>query len=617
MGKTIRRNHSIRWNKFIKGLLFLMGFLTICLPQSLQAQQGPCSEPKVAVLLEEIIDEVFDHLYRQHPFQPKEAWLRQIQEKVMQELRKNSPGTQFISASGKPSEDCDYSFNYILRLIGAGEEKEIAGLKTSAYTAYFMISELKTIGKCNVLDKAFNHAVTKDNPDIFQTIEQNIAAHGNIGHLIREHEDSHPVPPRGPELEVSQEPEKVSPLEEETELDIKIKVINCEGESVYDKRHGQPVLLPRKTDRGELKPTKGFNQDSKVTENFVMLIITSPEGASATYTLKKGTDPGLEQIKISTCGLEKIAVAETEIHISGLEIKVTPRRRTLRPGEKTQIQLEFNKVDKEGNKESVVGKKLNLEVKGLVDGSVSPEDDIQTDENGKATLTYWAGDSDKKVTFQAEYHPKDFTETVKGKAVVKVFREAVWTGTVTYRRSYDRNWKGKSPDGATVTAQETVSEHADIQIHGWTYSHSYDDSTGTDLYYEGDENSVTGSYSGSYKRIYTVQDPSGGWTNTDTASCHGTIRDSGHLVINNEEMKTYLSVGLSMVGGEKCQGQSKYSSSGGSYTLEFDWANQHQFAGYDSLETNISAKNPQTVTGSYSIPSLGITWTWNLSLTGR
>jgi len=615
MGKAIRIYHSMRWNKNVKSLLFLMGLLTICLPQNLQLQEDPCSEPKVAVFLKEIDDKVFDHLYRQHPFQPKEAWLRQIQDKVMQELKKNSPKVQFISTNGKSPEGCEYYFHYSLALTTAGEEKEIAGLKESAYSAYWMISGLGQIGMCGVPPKVFNHANTIDNPDIFQTIEQNIAAHGNIGDRTREYEESHRVPPRGPELEVSQEPEKVSPLEEENKLDIKIKVINCEGESVYDKRYEQHVFLPRKTDRGELKPTEGFNQKSSVSENLVTLSIISPEGASATYTLKKGIDPGLEQVKISTCGLDKKAVTETEIHISGLEIKVTPRRRTLRPGEKTQIQLEFSKVGKEGNKEPVAGKKLKLEVKGLVDGSVSPEEEVQTDENGKAMLTYWAGDSDKKVTFKAEYQPKDIPETVKGEASIKVFREAVWTGTVTYTRSYNQIKTEHDPGGSTVKMVKLVSEIANFQIHGLTYSP--EGSTGTDLYYEGDENSVTGSYSGSYKRIDTYQEPSYVQTLTSTASCHGAIRDSGYLVINNKEMKAYLYVGQSMVGEEKCQGQTKASTPSFSHTVEFVWANINQFSGDESLETNISAKNPQTVTGSYSIPSLGITWTWNLSLTGK
>lgn len=423
MGNIIRVNHSIRWKKFFKSLLLLMVFLTICLPQNLQLQENPCSEPKVAVFLKEIDDKVFDHLYRQHPFQPKEEWLRQIQDKVMQELRKNSPKVQFISTNGKPQEGCEYYFHYSLALTTAGEEKEIAGLKESAYSAYWMISGLGRIGMCRVPPKVFNHANTIDNPDIFQTIEQNIAVHGNIGDRIKEYEETHLVPARGPELEVSQEPEKVSPLEEENKLDIKIKVINCEGESVYDKRYGQYIFLPRKTERGELKPTDGFNQKSEVTENLVTLIIISPEGASATYTLKKGIDPGLEQVKISACGLDENAVTETEIHISGLEIKVTPRRRTLSPGEKTQIQVEFSKVDKEGNKEPVAGEKLKLEVKGLIDGSVSPEGKVQTDENGKATLTYRAGDSDKKVTFKVEYQPKGFDESVQGEATVKVIHK--------------------------------------------------------------------------------------------------------------------------------------------------------------------------------------------------
>jgi len=425
LGNIIRVNHSIRWKKFFKSLLFLMGFLTICLPQNLQLQEGSCSEPKVAVYLKEIYDEVFDHLYRQHPFQPKEEWLRQIQDKVMQELRKNSPKTQFISTSGKSPEGCEYYFHYSLVLTGAGETKEIEGLKTSEYTAYLMTSNLATNNRCGVQNRLLGTEITQDNRDIFRTIELNIAAHGNIGNRIREYEQSDPIPPRGPVMSADQEPDKVSPLEEERELDIRIRVKNCKGEDVYDKYHGQLVILPRKTERGEIRPTEGFPQDFTITEKIVTLILTTPEGGSAIYTLKKGIEPGLERINMVTCGREKTVTQESEIRISGLEIDVKPGRRSLGPGEETQIQGEFSKVDKERNKEPVAGRQLQIEVKGLVDGDVSPEGDIKTDENGKATLTFCAGDKDKRVTFQAKYQPKGFDESVKGEATVKVIHKEV------------------------------------------------------------------------------------------------------------------------------------------------------------------------------------------------
>ncbi len=192
-----------------------------------------------------------------------------------------------------------------------------------------------------------------------------------------------------------------------------------------------------------------------------------------------------------------------------------------------------------------------------------------------------------------------------------------WTGTVTYSRNYERTWKGEAPDGSPVTQHEKIIERADFQIHGWTYSHSYDSSTGIDLYYEGDENSVTGSYSGNYLHIYTVQSPEGTSKITDTAQCRDTIRDSGYLVINNEEMRASLMIGVSSPEGERCRGQTEYVGPNSSFTTDFEWTKDIHFAGYESLEAHISTKDPKTVSGTYSLPDYGITWTWNLSKIGK
>jgi hypothetical protein len=193
----------------------------------------------------------------------------------------------------------------------------------------------------------------------------------------------------------------------------------------------------------------------------------------------------------------------------------------------------------------------------------------------------------------------------------------VWTGTVKYVRGFNEVHREQGPGGSTVETHEIVNEKADLQIHAWPYCHSYEGSVGTDLYYEGAENSVTGSYAGSYKKITTIQSAEGTSTITDSALCQGMIRDTGYLVINNEEMKASLELGLSFVGDRPCRGQTVYAGARGSATLDFDWDQHLTFAGQGSLESNIPARNPQTVTGSYSLPEWGITWTWNLTLSGR
>ena len=115
--------------KFLKNLLFFGVLFFIFLPLDATLQKGPCTEPKVAVLLSEIQDKVFDHLNKQYSPRSEDVWIAQIQAKVLEELRSHSPGIAFIPASGSVPGDCDYYFKYINWLTTAGEDIEIAGEK--------------------------------------------------------------------------------------------------------------------------------------------------------------------------------------------------------------------------------------------------------------------------------------------------------------------------------------------------------------------------------------------------------------------------------------------------------------------------------------------------------
>ncbi len=190
---------------------------------------------------------------------------------------------------GELPTDCDYRFEYHMSIIGAGQSIEVwGGLLQSEYTAYYMGSMLAQNNPCPGSDWVLDVEITKEDEDVFQTVEHNSESWGDIGARIEEFERSHPVPPRGPTLHVSQSRDYVSPLEEERTLDIKIDVTNCRGEPVYYASRGQRVVLPKKTERGEIEPTPGFNQNHLVADDHIVLIIVRPEGASATYTLKKG-----------------------------------------------------------------------------------------------------------------------------------------------------------------------------------------------------------------------------------------------------------------------------------------------------------------------------------------
>ena len=418
-----RRPRCERRNR-LAVLLPITVLLLICLSPMAFAQADTCSKPRVAVQLTEIHDGVFELLNSKGVPQPRESWILQIQGKVLEELRMGSPGIEFVTVGGVGGElptDCDYRFEYHMSIIGAGQSIEVwGGLLQSEYTAYYMGSMLAQNNPCPGSDWVLDVEITKEDEDVFQTVEHNSESWGDIGARIEEFERSHPVPPRGPTLHVSQSRDYVSPLEEERTLDIKIDVTNCRGEPVYYASRGQRVVLPKKTERGEIEPTPGFNQNHLVADDHIVLIIVRPEGASATYTLKKGIDPDVETIEMTTCGIDKKLVQETEIHIRGLELRVTPEKRRVSPGEKTNIEIKLSRVDENGKKEPLPGKRIELEIRGLVDGDVRPSGDIRTDDDGVAILEYSAGEHDKRVTFSAKFQPKKYDDFVHDETTISV-----------------------------------------------------------------------------------------------------------------------------------------------------------------------------------------------------
>lgn len=453
----------------IKKYIFFCLILSLCIACACESLADTCSKPKVAVNMQLVDENEFiKYLDEKYPSQPKASWLHQIQEKVLSELRMNSPDIEFIPVSGALHQDCDYSFSYGLCLIGAGEDIEIGGVPVSEYIAFWMDSSLVQKNACGFPGNILNVEITKDDQDIFRTVERNIAAYGSIRQRIEEYEESHRVPPRGPEIEVSLDKKYVSPVKGERELDIKIDVKNCKGQPVFDKYHGQEVILPRKTSRGEIKPTKGFSQDSVVTDNLVLLKITHPEGASATYSLKKGMDLDFDQLKILTCGIDKKVVKDVmpPISIAGMGIEVIPRDVYISPGESTQIDIELFKVMPWGGKWPVPGQRIEVTVQGLVDGSVSPMGQVRTNEGGKATLTYRAGEIDKDIRICARYQPEEYPDSIQDDStVILVEKKKCWRVTVEMFTNYQFEHQDKKENQRGWWVREEYSTKSSYDIH--------------------------------------------------------------------------------------------------------------------------------------------------------
>lgn len=331
-----------------------------------------CSPVKAAVSVNIVDQEKFiAFLNEKYPSQPEASWLHQIQEKILAELRNNSPDIDFFLAAPGSGVEGDYRMKFELTLMGAGQEIQIGRVRLSEVTGFAITSTLKQNSACGfpgrLVANEFNGAHTPEAimRDIFRLIEYNIDAYGSISDRIQEFEKSHPVPPRGPEIEFSLSRDYVSPLKDEREVEIRIQVKNCRGEPVCDRFRGQIVMLPRKTERGELKPTPRFPQEAEVQGDLILLKLVRPQGGSVTYTLKKGVDLSVDTFKMETCGMDRKAIEEVVVPIAGLALESRAQAPVLPADSSTKVDLKLTKMLPSGSREPLAGRKISLKVKGL------------------------------------------------------------------------------------------------------------------------------------------------------------------------------------------------------------------------------------------------------------
>ncbi|MCK5124626.1 MAG: hypothetical protein KAR42_00075 [candidate division Zixibacteria bacterium] len=466
-------------------MVLFVFILLIVLYQPAIAQEDGCSKFTVAVRIQEIFDypdpedagigSVFETLNTQ-VFKLKEDWIADIEAAVMAELKKNSPNVQFI----KNGTDCDYHFRYsilnypvlddrLLDSLGNGPRIEITG--------YLLLSCIATERACIGYKPHLvlcNGAAINADRVIFKAIKSNIAYYGDFEPRLERYEKRFPAPARGPKINKSFNRDYVSPLEDETELSIRVQVTNCKGEPVFEKHHReQKVLYQRKTKRGELTEDRNYNyyellDDKLCTGDYIVMGIYQPKGVAAKYMLQKGIEASLDSVEIKTCGRDKDDVDTAEVKIMGLELNVTARQKEIDSGDKTKIDISFNRVDTEGAKIPIAGKTVQLNIWGLVDGTVSQSKEVVTDERGRATLTYTAGMNDEEVTFEAKYQPKGFIETVRGKARVIVQCKYEWIGKLTFNQRLNFICdidSTSTPNRTYLTATESQTIIGELDIY--------------------------------------------------------------------------------------------------------------------------------------------------------
>ena len=322
-----------------KTIVLIISLILVILNTATYAQYEKCSKPKVSVfpdeLHPEVLTEVYDFFQKKYGYelmmdslpgfkddQSEEDFYNNIQEYIFQTLVEYNPDVEFVSGD---VEEGNYHFSYSIYLIAIELQHPESG---SLYleTGYSVRGKLTSSDACSSAARVLKDKMSSD-LDLFQAVKNLAGFHiDHIHRQISDHEKKYPTPPRGPRIETQYTRKFISPLSEERKSDIQISVYNCEDEIVYDKDNGQKVYCPKNTARGENSPTPEFPQELNNIADILTLIIVHPVGASLTYELKRGVQPGKEKFEILTCGLDKKEAESIEIIIDGLEIQVSPQK---------------------------------------------------------------------------------------------------------------------------------------------------------------------------------------------------------------------------------------------------------------------------------------------------
>jgi hypothetical protein len=440
----------------ITRIICITSLFLIALTYNLNSQSSNCPKIRVGVNIEEVYPEVFDHLDKDYSTKKQRAvWLAELGEKLMENLRNNSPEIEFIYLPSNPGADYDYLFKTLIALTGGGADIEVVPEQTiiegdnvitvppiyrSEYIDYLVLSSLIVNSNCYPSRRYILMIEKKQNRDIDLAIAGNVVQFWRLINIIEARENERPVPPREPTVETRLEKEYVSPLFAETrQMKIYEKVVSCNGVPAYFQfDHSQPIKFPEKTERGNIEPAdncKCYNSGGGVQ----YILVNEGGDAVGEYTLKRGLSPQLEKMTLTTCPLGNKPVIERDIEIiiRGLELLVEPWRNTIHNGEKTTIAIDLHEIDPDGNKFPVIQREVQIKVTGLVDGSVSSSDKVTTDDMGVAWIDYKAGQKDTQIRITATFTPPGYPEEVKGEATINV-KPLEYDATLTVRGNYKK-----------------------------------------------------------------------------------------------------------------------------------------------------------------------------------
>ncbi|RZN44139.1 MAG: hypothetical protein EFT35_00460 [Methanophagales archaeon ANME-1-THS] len=414
---------------------------------------------------------------------------------------------------------------------------------------------------------------------------------GNIEPIIKAHETTHPVPPRDPNIEITLDPERVSPESELSRKSLIIaKVTNCNGEPVYDRYRNQRVFFQKTTERGMVR-TKVVGEYPLELKDYEFDYTIKDGIAHAHYTLTKGIEAGEDKVTIVTFGRGlKRVTATAIIKINGIGIEVKPEKSELAPRQDTLIHIDLYEEDKEGNRKPLEAKVVHVDKRSLKDSELIPlgATDMlgnpKTDYRGRATLKFIAGKKEGLIKIPVTYQTE--LGEVHDTAVIKIKKEEFvvlidWrqnfevSGTIEYSASHQYDGRSES--------------HASTHDSQDSYSYYYTSRTIWERLSRSERTSADLTFNRQYK---SFSSGSGGWS--DTGRCgsgsgrsYYSNQHSAYLSLNSKvsNRKTTMlgvdrsgnlyirfPIGMLIVGQASYSGSGSGGGGGSSYDSCTDWS---------------------------------------------
>lgn len=403
-----------------------LAFILILSPLGSAQSRPGCSKPRVYVRVA-FVKGVEEQLNRDYAFNTNEGWLARIASTVARELRSCAgdvavvPLEQAVFIDDKPETPKEenafnervggeYHLDFIL---GVADTRDARLARDGSLRPSYW--SLASIGDADI-DGRYVAVASAEYPDVDASINRAMASvcAGTLRSVIDNYEATHFFSLRDPTLALSAlTPGFVSPEPDEQKIRIRVKTRDCQDRS----GEGTNLWFPAENARGEMTAVWGTTSWQWRLGNQWRARTAQDGGIEIEYRLKRGATATRESIDVEVAGRgQKRTSQRVFFPAKTLRVEVDPEQNRVAPGESTRVVVRLLKVDEQGQREPVAGRRVTIKASGLKDGTLRPRDQVTTDQNGLGTLTYTAGEGDKRVHIEASYRPDGYETTFTGDA---------------------------------------------------------------------------------------------------------------------------------------------------------------------------------------------------------